>query len=193
MILPILSYGHEILRRKCEDITPGYPLQPLIPDMWETLYNAAGCGLAAPQVNVAINLFLVDSKLIHQQMNPESRLVYFEDNNGIKEAFINARITAASERKWGSAEACLSIPGLQYEPERPWSITVEYQDEHFKSHKRTFSGITARMILHEYEHTQGILYVDHLPLKKQKRLGSKLDKISRGKVKVSYPMDFAKK
>lgn len=193
MILPILSYGHEMLRRKCDDVTPGHPVEQLITDMWETLYNAAGCGLAAPQIGEPVNLFLVDSKLIFQQMNPESRLVYFEDNNGIKEVFINARIVATSERKWESAEACLSIPGLQYDAERSWSITIEYLDEYFKPHKRTISGITARMILHEYEHTRGILYLDHLPMRRQRRLSSKLDKISKGKVNVPYPMNFAGK
>lgn len=191
MILNILSYGHAILRQKCDDIKEGYELQPLLEKMWATMYNAAGCGLAAPQIGEPVNLFLVDSKLVFDHMNPESRTVYFQDNNGIKEVFINARIVASSERRWVSPEACLSIPGLQFEPERPWSITIEYQDEDFRFHKRTFSGVTARMIQHEYEHTQGVLYLDHLPEKKQKRLAGKLEKISKGKVKVSYPMSFA--
>ena len=155
--------------------------------------NAAGCGLAAPQIGQALQLFIVDSKLLFTQMNPESRTVYFEDNNGIHEVFINAVITAVSERRWLSEEACLSIPGLQYQAERPWSITVEYLDEHFTPHKRTFSGITARMIQHEYEHTKGVLYLDHLPTQKQKRLGRKLEKIRSGRVSVSYPMQFAGK
>lgn len=190
MVLPILSYGHPVLRQKCEEITNGYPLEGLVGDMWETLYGAEGCGLAAPQIGKAIQLFLVDSKLVFNQMNPESRLVYFEDNHGVKEVFINAAITAASERRWISDEACLSIPGLQYSTERPWSITVEYVDEFFKPHKRTFSGITARMILHEYEHTQGVLYIDHLKSSKNRRLNGKLEKIRKGLVKPAYPMHF---
>jgi|SRR6218665_604526 len=193
MILPILVYGHDMLRRKCDDIAEDYPLEPLVTNMWETLYNAAGCGLAAPQIGEPVNLFLVDSKLIFNHMDPESRLVYFEDNNGVKEVFINTRIIASSERKWESAEACLSIPGLQYEAERPWSVTIEYLDKYFKPNRRTISGITARMILHEYEHTQGILYLDHLPVRRQKRLSGKLDKISKGKVNAPYPMSFAGK
>lgn len=193
MVLPILSYGHPVLRQVCEEIRSDYPLESLIHDMWVTLYGAEGCGLAASQIGRPVKLFLVDSKLVFHQMDPESRPVYFEDNNGIKEVFINAVITASSERRWTSEEACLSIPGLQYGAERPWSITIEYLDEFFKPHKRTFSGITARMIQHEYEHTQGILYLDHLKPSKRKSLKNKLEKISRGQVKVSYPMQFVKK
>jgi peptide deformylase len=190
MVLPILSYGHPILRQKCDEIASDYALAGLINDMWETLYGAEGCGLAAPQIGKPIQLFLVDSKLIFNQMNPESRLVYFEDNNGIREVFINATVTASSERQWISDEACLSIPGLQYSTERPWSITIEYLDEFFKRHKQTFSGITARMILHEYEHTRGVLYIDHLKSSRHRRLNSKLEKIRKGLVKSTYPMQF---
>ncbi|MCG2613581.1 peptide deformylase [Terrimonas sp. NA20] len=190
MVLPIYSYGHEILRTVCEPLTPETIPAALISDMWDTLYGAAGCGLAAPQVGESVQLFLVDSKLLYNQMNPESRAVYFEDNIGIKAVFINAVITAYSERRWVSEEACLSIPGLQYGIERPWSITIEYRDEYFQPHKRTFSGITARMILHEFEHTNGVLYLDHLPQRKQKRIAGKLDRISRGRVKADYPMSF---
>lgn len=192
MVLPILSYGHAMLRQVCDDISSDYLLEDLIHNMWVTLYGAEGCGLAASQIGRPVKLFLVDSKLVFHQMDPESRLVYFEDNNGVKEVFINATITASSERCWTSEEACLSIPGLQYGTERPWSITIEYVDEFFKPHKRTFSGITARMIQHEYEHTQGILYLDHLKASKRKSLAGKLEKISRGLVKVNYPMQFVK-
>ena len=192
MVLPILSYGHPVLHQVCDEIPGDYPVEGLIADMWATLYGAGGCGLAASQIGIPVKLFLVDSKLVFQQMNPESRLVYFEDNNGIRDVFINARITACSERCWISEEACLSIPGLQYGTERPWSITIEYLDEFFKPHKRTFSGITARMIQHEYEHTRGILYLDHLKPSKRRSLASRLKKISRGQVKADYPMQFVK-
>jgi peptide deformylase len=190
MVLPIFSYGHPALRAACEPILLETIPAGLIADMWDTLYGAAGCGLAAPQVGESLQLFLVDSKVLYSQMHPESRLVYFEDNSGIKAVFINAVITAYSERRWISEEACLSIPGLQYSVERPWSITIEYRDEYFQPHKRIFSGITARMILHEYEHTNGVLYLDHLPQRKQRRIAGKLDRISSGRVKVAYPMQF---
>jgi peptide deformylase len=190
MVLPILSYGHPVLRTLCNPVEQEAVPAALIADMWDTLYGAAGCGLAAPQVGEALQLFLVDSKLVYNQMDPESRTVYFDDNIGIKAVFINAVITAVSERRWISDEACLSIPGLQYGAERPWSITIEYLDEYFQPHKRTFSGITARMILHEYEHTKGILFLDHLPDRKQRRISGKLDRISKGRVTVSYPMLF---
>ena len=190
MVLPILSYGHSLLRTLCNPLEAGTVPTGLIADMWDTLYGAAGCGLAAPQIGEPLQLFLVDSKMVYNQMDPESRTVYFEDSIGIKAVFVNAVITAVSERRWISNEACLSIPGLQYGAERPWSITIEYRDEYFQPHKRTFSGITARMILHEYEHTKGILFLDHLPERKQKWISGKLERISKGRVKVSYPMLF---
>ncbi|MET0461977.1 MAG: peptide deformylase [Chitinophagaceae bacterium] len=190
MVLPIFSYGQAVLRTVADPVSAETIPASLIADMWDTLYGAAGCGLAAPQVGASLQLFLVDSKVLYEQMHPESRLVYFEDNSWIKAVFINAVITAYSERRWISEEACLSIPGLQYSVERPWSVTIEYRDEYFQPHKRTFSGITARMILHEYEHTNGVLYIDHLPLRKQQRLAGKLDRISRGRIRADYPMSF---
>jgi len=170
MILPIVAYGASVLRKPGVDVDEDYPgLQELIANMWDTLYNANGCGLAAPQVNVPIRLFLVDSIITYQSMTDEARAEYFGEDNGIKQVFINPKIVAKSTDKlWTDDEGCLSIPGLSGMVERPWEISIVYRDQEFKEQQCTFSGITARMIQHEYDHVQGKLYLDYLsPLKRQ--------------------------
>jgi peptide deformylase len=190
MKLPILTYGHNVLREKCKEIDNSYPeLNKLIDNMWETLYGATGCGLAAPQVNLSIRLFLVDSKTTFGHMDSADRQTYFEPGDtGIVETFINARITERSEETWTDEEGCLSIPTLAEEVERPWSITIEYLDRDFQPHTKTFHGATARMIQHEYDHTEGILYLDYLKPLKRKLMSGKLNKISKGIIKAKYPM-----
>lgn len=190
MKLPILAYGHTMLREKCKEIDNSYPnLDTLIHNMWETLHGANGCGLAAPQVNLPIRLFLVDSKTTYEHMDDEERTTYFEPGDtGIVETFINARITERSAKTWTDAEGCLSIPKLAEDVERPWSITIEYVDTAFQPQKKTFHGATARMIQHEYDHTEGILYLDYLKPLKRKLLSGKLNKISKGTIKAKYPM-----
>jgi peptide deformylase len=191
MVLPIVAYGHDILRQPCHDIDPQYPqLQELISNMWQTLYVASGCGLAAPQVNHAIRLFIIDSKQTYESMDARSRLQYYEGSIGIQETFINARIVDRSEEAWSDEEGCLSIPSLAGEVERAWTITIEYLDRDFQPQQRTFSGSTARMIQHEYDHTEGILYLDYLKPLKRTMLKSKLQRIVDGKVKAKYPMKF---
>lgn len=194
MQLPILSYGHPILRDRCPTITAHYPqLQQLIDNMWETMQGARGCGLAASQVNVPAQLFVVDSKSTYEHMNDEDREQYFvPEDTGIMETFINASIVDASEETWIDEEGCLSIPTLAERVERPWSITIEYYDRNFQHHTNTFYGATARMIQHEYDHTQGILYLDYVKPLTRKLLAGKLDKISKGKIQAKYPMKFAK-
>lgn len=191
MILPIVAYGNEILRKSCAVIDPQYPALPsLIDDMWQTLYVANGCGLAAPQVSHAIKLFIVDSVQTFKNMDARDRKKYFDTHEGIQETFINARIIEQAADTWKEEEGCLSIPSLAAEVERPWAITVEYLDRHFQPHTRTFSGATARMIQHEYDHTEGILYLDYLKPLKRTLLEGKLKKIRDGKVKAKYPMKF---
>ena len=189
MILPIVPYGKSILRQKCKDIDSNYPdLQKLIDDMWETLYPANGTGLAAPQVNRPIKLFIVDSKEMFDKMDEEDRAEFYDGDEGIKETFINAVITGHSDEYWVEQEGCLSIPTLSEDVERPWTITIEYFDRNFQRHTKTYSGITARVIQHEYDHTQGKLYIDYVnPLKRQ-LLKGKLQKISKGEIKGNYPM-----
>jgi len=195
MILPILSYGHPTLRKNGEEVLPDYPgLNSLISDMWETLYNAKGCGLAAQQVNHALKLFLVDSKLSYEALQPELRPYYFGVNDtGIKETFINATIMHQSSETWEEEEGCLSIPNLVKPISRPVTITIEYQDQAFNRVIKTFSGNTARMIQHEYDHTRGVLYLDYLKPLARKLLAGKLKKISTGALPAKYPMNYLKK
>lgn len=191
MTLPIVAYGNDILRQRCAAIDAQYPgLDVLIDNMWQTMYVANGCGLAAPQVNHAIQLFIIDSVQTYENMDPRNRKKYFDTAGGIRETFINARIIEYSTDNWVEDEGCLSIPTLDAPVQRPWAITIEYFDRNFEPHTRTFSGSTARMIQHEYDHTEGILYLDYLKPLKRTLLKSKLQKIKDGKVKASYPMKF---
>lgn len=191
MTLPIIAYGQDVLRQRCKDISTDYlGLSTLIADMWETLYVAHGCGLAASQVNHPIRLFIIDSLQTYEHMNVRDRLKYFEGDTGIKETFINAEIIDRSTSCWKEEEGCLSIPGLAEEVERAWSITIRYIDKDFNTQTKTFSASTARMIQHEYDHTEGILYLDYLKPFTRNLLKGKLKKIADGKIKVKYPMAF---
>lgn len=189
---PILAYGHSILKQKCNDIEKDYPeLDKLIADMWETMENANGCGLASPQIGLPIRLFIVDSKTTFENLDEQDQGIYFEKNDsGIKETFINAKIIQRSEELWEDEEGCLSIPNLFYKVKRNWAITIEYYNRNFEKQIRTFSGTTARMIQHEYDHTEGILYLDYLKPLTKKLLEGKLKKIARGQIKTRYPMKF---
>jgi peptide deformylase len=193
MISPIISYGHDILRKKCKEVNKdlnGY--EQLIKNMWETLYSANGVGLAAPQINQNLTLFLINSKLVFESLQEEQRIGYFSGDQGITETFINAVITRKSKKAWVDYEGCLSIPELYEEVERGWSISIEYYDADFHKCKKQFSGYTARIIQHEYDHTQGILFIDYLSSLKKRLLQNKLRNISHGKVKVDYVMKFIK-
>ncbi len=193
MILPIVSYGHDVLRQKCIEVEQHDPeLEALITNMWETLYGADGCGLAAPQVNVPVRVFLVDSKLTYESMDEEDREDFYDGDTGIHETFINARIVEYSEDTWIDEEGCLSIPAIVRDVERPWSITIEYVDRQFQPQRKTFNGITARMIQHEYDHIEGILYLDYLTPRQKTLLKDKLRKISEGEITAEYPMKFTK-
>jgi peptide deformylase len=192
MILPIVAYGHPILRKVAQDITPDYPdLQKLIADMWETMYNSNGVGLAAPQVNRDIRLFVMDSSQIFNNQDEEDKGKY-PDEPGIKQVLINPRIKALNGDEWAYGEGCLSIPNINEDIMRREEVTLEYLDEHFEPHTATFNGITARIILHEYDHIEGKLFIDYLTPLKRKLMKSKLDDISKGKVKAKYRMLFAK-
>jgi peptide deformylase len=192
MTLPILAYGHSILRQKCEDIGKDFPnLDILIKDMLDTMQNASGCGLAAPQIGQKIRLFIVDSKTTYDNLEQKDEANAFEiEDIGIIETFINAKIINRSEKSWEDEEGCLSIPGLKQPVQRSWAITIEYFNQQFERQIKTFSGTTARMIQHEYDHIEGILYVDKLKPLKKKLLESKLKKIVNGHFKPAYPIKF---
>lgn len=188
----ILAYGHSILKQQCNYIERDYPgLDNLITDMWETMKNANGCGLASPQIGLPIRLFIVDSKTTFENLNEQVRQMYFDNNDtGIKETFINAKIIERSEKLWEDEEGCLSIPNLLQPIKRHWAITIEYYNKDFEQQIRTFSGTTARMIQHEYDHTEGMLYLDYLKPLTKKLIAAKLKKIMKGKIKTMYPMKF---
>lgn len=194
MILPIVAYGHPILRKVAEDITPDYPgLDKLIEDMWETMYASNGVGLAAPQINKGIRVFVVDSAQIFANMDEEERREEnYPDAPGIKQVFINAHIVEELGDDWAYNEGCLSIPKIREDVNRAEEVTLEYVDQHFKKHVKTFSGITGRIILHEYDHIDGKLFIDHISPLKRKLLKRKLDDIVKGNVRVDYKMSFYK-
>lgn len=195
MILPIVAYGHPILRKVAEDITPDYPgLDKLIEDMWETMYGSNGVGLAAPQINRPIRLFVVDSAQIFANMDEEDKEENdYPDAPGIKQVFINAHIVEEAGDDWAYNEGCLSIPKIREDIYRAEEVTLEYMDEKFQKHRKTFEGVTGRIILHEYDHTDGKLFIDHLSPLKRKLYKRKLDDISKGAIRVDYKMLFPKK
>ena len=192
MILPIVAYGSPILRKISADITPGYPgLEKLMADMWETMYNSNGVGLAAPQINKDIRLFVMDSEQIFTNQEDDEKGKY-PDEPGFKGVFINAHITKLDGSEWSYNEGCLSIPKIREDIIRNEIITINFMDENFKDHTKTFNGITGRVILHEYDHTDGKLFIDYIKPLKRTLMKRKLDDISKGKIKVDYRMVFPK-
>lgn len=192
MILPIVAYGTEVLRKICKNITPDYVnLSKLIDDMWETMYSSNGVGLAAPQINKDIRLFTVDTIQMFENMEEKERVEY-PDNPGIKQVFINAHVEELLGDDWAYNEGCLSIPKIREDIYRAEEVNIRFMDENFVEHVKTFNGLTARVILHEYDHIDGKLFIDHLKPLKRKLLKGKLNDISRGKVSVDYKMVFPK-
>jgi peptide deformylase len=194
MILPIVAYGHPVLRKLGKDITSDYPdLEKLIADMWDTLYNSNGVGLAAPQVNKDIRLFLVDTQQMFASMEDEEERKRYPDNPGIKQVFINAHIVEEDGEEWMYNEGCLSIPKIREDIYRHQAVTIQFRDENFKSHIKKYSGLTARVILHEYDHIEGKLFIDHISPLKRKLMKGKLNDISKGNIDVDYKMLFPDK
>ena len=180
MILPIVAYGDPVLKRKSTEIDTNYPeLKKLIEDMFETMYNANGVGLAAPQIGKNIRLFVVDGTAIESLKD-----------SGFKKVFINPVILKEEGKEWAYEEGCLSIPGIRENVNRNEKLRVKYLDENFISHEEEYEGIKARIIQHEYDHIEGILFIDYLsPLRKQ-ILKGKLSNISKGKTDAEYAMRF---
>ena len=192
MILPIVAYGSPVLRKVCTDISPDYPqLDKLIEDMWETMYNSKGVGLAAPQVNRDIRLFVMDSVQIIESLDEEEKKEYPNDE-GYKGVFINGHISNLNGEEWAYNEGCLSIPKIREDIYRKEKVTINFLDEKFQPHTKTFNGITARVILHEYDHIEGKLFIDLLVPLKRKLLKRKLEDITKGKINVDYKMVFTK-
>lgn len=192
MIFPIVAYGAPVLRMVAHDIDQDYPqLDKLIEDMWDTMYASNGVGLAAPQINKSIRVFVVDSEQIFANQDEEDRGKY-PDAPGIKEVFINARIKSLTGDEWVYNEGCLSIPKIREDVFRESEVTLDYMNAGFEPLTKTFNGLSARIILHEYDHIEGKLFIDKLKPLKRKMLQRKLDDITKGKVRVDYRMAFAK-
>lgn len=183
MIFPIYAYGHPVLRQKTQAIHASYPELPtLLGNMWETMYFSKGMGLAAPQIGLAIRLFVVDSL----QLDKED----LAGDTGVKQAFINPEIVTEAGQEWAYEEGCLSIPEVRGKVSRKPQLKLRYQDENFQTHERVFSGITARIIQHEYDHIEGKLFTDHLSQLKRRLIKKQLDNISKGKINAKYRMIF---
>ncbi len=190
MILPIRAFGDPVLRKVGKDIDKDYPeLQELISNMFETMYKANGIGLAAPQIGLDIRLFIVDITPLAEDEDYED---IAEELKNFKKVFINAQIVEESGEEWKFNEGCLSIPDVREDVKRKETIVIEYYDENFVKHKETFSDIRARVIQHEYDHIEGILFTDHLSALKKKLVKGKLTKISQGDIGISYKMRFPK-
>ena len=192
MILPIVAYGSPILRKLALDITPDYEgLDKLLADMWETMYNSNGVGLAAPQINKSVRIFTMDSEQIFTN-DEDGETDDYPDKPGYKGTFINPHIVALEGEPWKYNEGCLSIPRVREDIMRDESVTLSYVDENFVPITKTFNGITARVILHEYDHLEGKLFIDYIKPLKRTLLKRKLDDITKGKIKVDYRMVFPK-
>jgi len=191
MILPIVAYGDQILRKKGIEIDKDYPnLEELINNMRETMENAQGVGLAAPQIGKAIRLFIINtSPFAESDELEEEEKAYLKEFNRV---FINAKILKEDGEEWTFSEGCLSIPNINEDVTRNDTISVEYVDENFKKQKEIIEGLAARVFQHEYDHIEGVLFTDKISSLKKRLLKKKLENISKGKVEVSYRMKFPK-
>lgn len=185
MVLPVTAYGHPVLRKKAIDIDKDYEgLDQLIDDMYETMYHTVGVGLAAPQINKSIRLVVVDASPYHE----EDPLL-----KDFKKVFINPVITKVEGEEWLFNEGCLSVPNINEDVSRKSKIDISYYDQDWNFHEETYEGIPARVLQHEYDHLEGILFVDRLSTMRRMLLKKRLTEISNGNVKVKYRMIFPKK
>jgi peptide deformylase len=192
MILPIYGYGEAVLRKHCEEIAKDHPnLKEVIANMYETMNNAFGVGLAAPQVGMPIRIFIVDSSPFADSddvsKEEAAQLKVF------KQTFINAKILKEEGTIWSFNEGCLSIPDVREDVSRYDTITIEYFDEDFNKKTEVYNGLIARVIQHEYDHIEGILFTDHVSTLKRKLIAKKLNNIIEGKSFPDYRMKFANK
>ena len=191
MILPIVAYGDPVLKKRTSPINVEYPnIKSVIQNMYDTMYAANGVGLAAPQIGLSIRLFLVDTKPFSDDdslsASDRSKLKNF------KKTFINPEIIEESGEEWSFNEGCLSIPGIREDVIRKKQIKIRFQDENFVEKTENFDGLIARVIQHEYDHIEGILFTDKVSNFKRRLIKSKLSSISKGKVFTDYKMRFPK-
>ncbi len=190
MILPIIAYGHPVLRKVAKDIEKTYPkLDELIADMKETMYGASGVGLAAPQIGLPIRLFVIDASPFaeYEDITNEEK----EFLEGFKRVFINAKIIKEEGEEWGFKEGCLSIPNINETVYRQEKVTIEYYDENFEKKTEILDGMAARVVQHEYDHIEGVLFTDKINTLTKRLISKKLQNIAKGKIKPSYRMRFA--
>nr|WP_319398941.1 peptide deformylase [uncultured Carboxylicivirga sp.] len=184
MIYPVVVYGHPVLRKVAQDIDKDYEnLSTVIENMWETMYYSDGIGLAAPQVGKSIRLFVIDADPIKDE---------YPELEGLKKVFINAKLEPLESTEVSLSEGCLSLPTIREDVKRPTKIRITYLDENFEAKVEEYEGFAARVIQHEYDHLDGTLFIDHLNPLKKRLLKGKLNKISKGDVRVSYRIKTAK-
>lgn len=189
MILPIVAYGHQSLRRENQEITPEFEgLSDLIRDMFETMYHANGVGLAAPQVDRPYRVFVVDGSPMDGILEDDPQSL-----KDFKQVFINPEIIEEEGDEWAFEEGCLSIPDIRENVYRPETLTIRYLDENLNEKEEVLTGMKARIVQHEYDHLEGILFTDYLSGLRKQLLKSRLTKISKGKIDPSYPMIFPRK
>lgn len=182
MILPVVAYGHPVLKKIAEDVTPDYPeLKQFVADLWETMYKTDGVGLAAPQVNRSVRIFVIDASAFEEK---------YPETDNFKKAFINAHIYQEEGEEWSFNEGCLSFPGLREDIMRKPIVHIRYVDEDFTEHDERYEGVIARIIQHEYDHIEGIVFVDRISTLKKMLIKGKLNDISKGNVDVDYKMTF---
>jgi peptide deformylase len=179
MIYPTVAYGDPILKKVAKEIELNTEIKDIVENMFETMYEARGLGLAAPQINKSIRLFIIDTSEAEE-----------EENRQMKRAFINPEIIEESEEEWAFEEGCLSIPDIHCDINRPESIVLRYYDEDWNLKEETFDGINGRVILHEYDHLEGILFTDYVQGLKKRMMKKKLLNISKGKISTRYRMRF---
>ena len=189
MILPIVAYGDAVLRKKGKEITKDYPnLEALIENMYETMYGALGVGLAAPQIALSIRLFIVDTAPFSEDEALDTEEQEFLKD--FRQTFINPKIIKEEGDEWAFCEGCLSIPDIREDVFRQPTIKIEFFDESFKKHTKEYHGLAARVIQHEYDHIEGVLFTDKISSLKKRLIKGKLSNISKGKIEVDYKMRF---
>jgi peptide deformylase len=192
MILPIVSYGSSVLKKTAKEITSDYPnLSELIANMWETMYAANGVGLAAPQIGLSIRIFVIDASPFVDEEN--MGIEEIEILNTFKKVFINPKIIREEGKLWDFNEGCLSIPEVREDISRKEEILINFFDENFELHKLKLNGLAARVVQHEYDHVEGVLFTDHLSSLKKRLIKNRLTLISKGDISVDYKMSFPKK
>ena len=192
MILPIVAYGSPVLRKETEEIEEGSDINELISNMFDTMYASSGVGLAGPQIGESLRIFIVDASPFSEPEEGEKASKEQLQLKDFKKVFINPIIEAEKGKEWPFSEGCLSIPGIREEVIRKPTVRISYFDENWTLHEETFEGIAARIIQHEYDHVEGVLFTDHLNPFKRRQLKRKLDDISKGIVDIDYKMKFPK-